>query len=131
MFLDASAAIAILADETDGEDLSRKLEGVENVLFSAIAHYETCVGYARAKGVAPTEAEDVVLQFLKDIRAHLVPLDEKIGREAMQAHTRFGKGRHKAALNMGDCFAYACARVHKVALLCKGDDFIHTDIELS
>jgi ribonuclease VapC len=45
---------------------------------------------------------------------------------------RYGKGQHsKARLNMGDSFAYACARVHKATLLCKGDDFIHTDIELA
>lgn len=51
------------------------------------------------------------------------------GREAISAFTRFGKGRgHPAQLNMGDCFAYACARTHNVPLLFVGDDFSRTDI---
>ena len=41
------------------------------------------------------------------------------------------KGRHRAALNMGDCFAYACAKMNRVPLLCKGDDFVHTDIRIA
>ena len=81
--------------------------------------------------MAPDAAEKIVLDFLKDIHGEMIDLDEKIARQAMQAHARFGKGRHKASLNMGDCFAYACAKVHRVPLLCKGDDFTHTDIELA
>ncbi|WP_446721531.1 type II toxin-antitoxin system VapC family toxin [Methylobacterium sp. DCY52] len=46
----------------------------------------------------------------------------------MPAHARYGKGRHPARLNLGDCFAYACARVHRVPLLYVGDDFPQTDI---
>jgi ribonuclease VapC len=131
MFLDASAAVAMLSREADADSLSAKMGQTQHILFSALAHYETCVGYARARGVAPDAAEEIVLDFLKDIRCTFVEIDEKIARVAMDAHTRFGKGRHKAALNMGDCFAYACAKVHRVPLLCKGDDFIHTDIELA
>ena len=47
---------------------------------------------------------------------------------AIEAYARFGKGRHPAALNMGDCHAYACARAHGAALLFKGNDFLKTDI---
>lgn len=50
---------------------------------------------------------------------------------ALEAHARFGKGRHPAALNMGDCFAYALAKAHGAALLFKGDDFVKTDIALA
>ncbi len=131
MFLDASAAISILTAETDAKALSAKMAGAEIILISAMSHYETSVGYARSRGVEPAEAEAIMLDFLKDIRAKSVVLDDEIGHEAMQAHIRFGKGRHKASLNMGDCFAYACARVHRVPLLCKGEDFIHTDIDLA
>ncbi len=131
MFLDASAVVSILSREADADSLSAKLAQSPIILFSALAHYETCVGYARTRGVAPDAAEKIVLDFLKDIHGEMIDLDEKIAREAMQAHARFGKGRHKASLNMGDCFAYACAKVHRVPLLCKGDDFTHTDIELA
>jgi ribonuclease VapC len=48
---------------------------------------------------------------------------------AIDAYDRYGKSRHPAALNFGDCFAYACARYERVPLLYKGDDFPHTDIE--
>ncbi|CAN5295645.1 hypothetical protein BH09PSE1_BH09PSE1_29370 [soil metagenome] len=50
-------------------------------------------------------------------------------RLALEAFDRFGKGRHPAALNMGDCFAYACAKSLAVPLLYKGDDFAQTDVE--
>ena len=49
-------------------------------------------------------------------------------RSAVEAYADFGKGRHLAALNMGDCFAYACAKTNDATLLYKGDDFSHTDL---
>ena len=56
------------------------------------------------------------------------PITEQIGIRAIEAFEKFGKGRHSARLNLGDCFAYAFARVYEAKLLFKGDDFIHTDI---
>jgi ribonuclease VapC len=58
-----------------------------------------------------------------------VPIGETEQEVALHAHARFGKGVHPAKLNMGDCFAYACARANGVPLLYKGDDFALTDIE--
>ena len=55
----------------------------------------------------------------------------EIGREALRAFERFGRGRHPARLNMGDCFAYACARALDVPLLFKGEDFAQTDIAVA
>ena len=60
-----------------------------------------------------------------------VSIDAKIGSVALDAFARYGKDRHRAALNMGDCFSYACAKVHRVPLLCKGGDFKLTDIKLA
>jgi ribonuclease VapC len=130
MFLDASAAIAVLAAEEDQSVIADKLSRAEKVLFSALSYYETCVGLARARGIDPAHAEHNVGALLKILDAQCVHLDQRIGMAAVAAHVRFGKGRHKASLNMGDCFAYACAKAHKVPLLCKGDDFIHTDIAM-
>jgi ribonuclease VapC len=56
-----------------------------------------------------------------------MPIDAELGQMAIDAFERFGKGRHPAALNLGDCFAYACARRLDTALLCKGSDFPRTD----
>ena len=131
MFLDASAAIAILAREEDQSSLAEKLAGAPIVLFSPLAYYETCAGLARALNSHPSVAEQFVRKMLNAAQVRTVDLTEEIGIAAVTAHRLFGKGRHRASLNMGDCFAYACARVHKVPLLCKGDDFIHTDIELA
>ena len=70
-------------------------------------------------------------QFLDVAKALIISIDDQIGVEALNAFSRFGRGRHKAALNMGDCFSYACAKVHRVPLLSKGNDFIHTDIRFA
>ena len=59
----------------------------------------------------------------------VLPIGEAEQIAALEAHARFGKGVHPAKLNMGDCFAYACARVHGAPLLYKGEDFALTDIE--
>ena len=131
MFLDASAAIAILAREEDQSCLAEKLATASVVLFSPLANYETCVGLARSLNCHPADAEQFVCRMLDAIQARTVDLTDEIGIAALRAHMLFGKGRHRASLNMGDCFAYACATVHKVPLLCKGDDFIHTGIELA
>ncbi len=131
MFLDASAAIAILAREEDQARLAEKLAAAPIVLFSPLAFYETCAGLARALNGPPADAEQFVRKMLDAAQIRTVDLTEEIGVAAFTAHRLFGKGRHRASLNMGDCFAYACAKVHKVPLLCKGDDFIHTDIELA
>lgn len=72
----------------------------------------------------------MVDDFLAEVRAVPVPIDAEMGRIAIAAFERCGKGRHQAALNMGDCFAYACARSMNVPLLCKGNDFPRTDVIL-
>ena len=131
MFLDASAAIAVLARETDEPLISKKLAAGALLLFSPLAYYETNVGLARALKMEPDKAEALVKAMLDAIQVRIIDITPEIGFVAISAHGRFGKGRHRASLNMGDCFAYACAKVHKVPLLCKGDDFIHTDIELT
>ena len=58
-------------------------------------------------------------------------MDTSCGRAAISAFDRFGKGRHAAALNLGDCFAYACARELDIPVLCKGNDFPQTDIGIA
>ena len=69
--------------------------------------------------------------MLKSSKATVVPIDGVVGHIALEAFERYGKGRHKAALNMGDCFAYGCAKAHKVPLLFKGRDFAYTDIAIA
>lgn len=131
MFLDASAIIAILASEDDAASLTARLDQAHEVHTSAVAIYEAVVGLARIGNVPADDASALVDGLLDETNATIVPIDGATGREAVAAFFRYGKGRHPAALNMGDCFAYACTRQLAAALLCKGNDFPRTDIDLA
>ena len=131
MFLDASAAIAIIAREGDAAALAGRLRQANEVHTSPIAVYETVLGLARLGQTSIQEAQAVLDRFLGEIRAQIVPITAEIGRNALSAFERYGRGRHPAALNMGDCFAYACARQLDIPLLFKGDDFPLTDITIA
>jgi ribonuclease VapC len=128
VFVDASALIAILAIEDGWQSLLTRLEGARKVFVSPLSVWEATVGMAKQKRCPFEEAEAIVREFLDDFDVKLVAIDDEIGQEALRASRLYGKGRHKAALNFGDCFAYACARVLDVPLLFKGDDFALTDI---
>lgn len=128
MFVDASAIVAILAGEVDAPALSARFSRAETVRTSAIAIYEAVLGLARAQNLSIADAVTAVSDLLSDAQAEIIPITAEIGREAIRAFTRYGSGQHPARLNMGDCFAYACARALDVPLLFKGDDFPQTDI---
>lgn len=130
MFLDASAMISIIAMEDDAMTLAARLGQARAVQTSAIAVFETAAGLARIANAPVADALAVVDRFLAEVNATIIPIGPATGREALAAFARFGKGRHAAALNMGDCFAYACARETDMALLCKGNDFPRTDVRL-
>jgi ribonuclease VapC len=131
MFLDASAIIAMVAGESDAASLAARLGQGRQVIVSPIAVYEAVLGLARTGNIAVPDALPILDSFLSEIGAVVVPIDDRCGRTAISVFDRFGKGRHPAALNLGDCFAYACAQLHEVPLLCKGDDFPQTDIALA
>ena len=128
MFIDASAIIAILAGEAEGPAFSARIDQATRVYTSAIAIYEAVLGIVRLRRSTVSVAASVVYGFVEQSRAEVVVIDAEIGRSALRAFERFGRGRHPAALNMGDCFAYACARSLDIPLLFKGDDFGQTDI---
>lgn len=128
MFIDASAAIAILSGEEDAAALANRLERAERALVSPLSLYETVVGLARKRDCPIEEAHALVAVFVTEVGAEVVDISGAVGILAVEAFSQFGKGRHRAALNMGDCFAYACARAHSVPLLFKGNDFVHTDV---
>jgi len=131
MFLDASAIVAILLKETDWESLASKVDPDRQNITSALSRYEAVLGVVRSKSCEIEAAKILVEQFLDQAKALIISIDDQIGVKALNAFSRFGRGRHKAALNMGDCFSYACAKAHRVPLLFKGNDFIHTDIRIA
>ena len=129
MFVDASALVSLIANEGDAADLLDRLLQTGRRATSPLAVWETTVAITRMLNVTPENAEALVTLYLAETAIEVVDVPAEISALALEAHRRFGKGRHPAALNFGDCFAYACARHHKVPLLFKGNDFSQTDIE--
>ena len=128
MFVDASAIVAILTREDDADELSARFARAERPVTSPIAIFEATAAIVRKKACSHDTAREIVARFLVLADIDVVPITERDSDLAVLALERFGKGRHRAKLTMGDCFAYACARAHAVPLLYKGDDFSKTDI---
>lgn len=128
IFIDASALISIVAREADALELAAKLEADRTRLCSAMSLWETVAGLCRGYMFSVESAQDRVRVVRQHLGLQIVPIGEQEHDLALQAYAQFGKGRHPAGLNMGDCFAYACAKAHRAALLFKGDDFSKTDI---
>ncbi|NBB52386.1 PIN domain-containing protein [Rhizobium sp. CRIBSB] len=129
MFVDASALTAILTDEEDARSLYARLETYPRRTTSSLAVWETVLAVSRRLKLEIADSEAAVETFLKTFGVQVVAIPAEARHDAIAAHARFGKGRHPAALNFGDCFAYACARHAGMPLLYKGDDFSRTDIE--
>ena len=130
MFIDASAMVAILTSEPRAGALVEALDVAEARITSPLAVFESVTALSRKLGQDVATSERQLQRFLDLSGIHIVPITEAVGAEALAAHARYGKGRgHPARLNLGDCFAYACARIHGVPLLFVGDDFSRTDIE--
>ncbi len=131
MFVDASALTAMLTDEADARELLARLQSSPRRVTSPLAIWETGLAVARRLGFDLAEARAAVEDFLVLADIALLPVPEQAYVDALAAHARYGKGRHPAALNVGDCFAYACARAENLPLLYKGDDFAQTDIAVA
>ena len=128
IFADASALMAIVAKEPEGGTFADILEGDARPLCSAISVWETVAGMTKNYRMPISVARVRVRLFLEALNFRFVDIGAREFEIAVEAYARFGKGRHPAALNMGDCFAYACARANQAKLLFKGDDFPKTDI---
>ena len=124
MIIDTSAMVAILQGESERRSFLEAIEGSASVRMSVASFVEASMVIESRYGLAGVRDLD---RFIDRAGIELVPLDVGQGRLARDAFSRFGKGRHQAALNYGDCFAYACSIALGEPLLCKGDDFVHTD----
>lgn len=131
MFVDASALVAIVAQEPGFETLQEKFDGAGSLITSPLSIYETALALARLGNGNVTHVAKLLGDFLQNSGCHVVSIDSDIGAEAIAAFARFGRGRHQARLNMGDCFSYACAKALGLPILCKGEDFTLTDIEIA
>jgi ribonuclease VapC len=128
IFIDASAMISMMTGESDANELADQMEAEQSRLCSAISLWETIAGLCRSYTFSVPSARRVVQSFIALNEINFVTVGEREFELASQAYAEFGKGRHPAALNLGDCFAYACAKSNRAKLLFKGDDFTKTDI---
>jgi ribonuclease VapC len=125
MTLDASALVAILFAENGHLDLIDRILAAEHVRVAAPTLVETSIVFSSRRR---TSAAVEVNALVHELGATVVQFGEREWHAAVQAFFRFGRGRHKAALNFGDCLAYAAAVVINDPLLFVGDDFRQTDI---
>jgi ribonuclease VapC len=126
--VDTSALTAILLGEPDAAALLGTLMAAQRIGLCAPNRTELLVVIQARLGDPGVERAK---QFLAMQRVRTIPLDEALADLAAEGYRRFGKGRHPAGLNFGDCFSYALAIREQVPLLFKGDDFTKTDARVA
>ena len=124
MIVDSSALIALLHREQGWERIAAALASGAPVAIGAPTLTETAIVLA-ARQLPPT----LLPALLQRAAIRVVPFGEEHAHVAADAYARFGRGRHRASLNYGDCMTYAVASLARRPLLFVGDDFGHTDIE--
>ena len=124
MVIDTSAIVAIALNEPDAAELEVRIADDPVRLISAATVLEATIVLETRLGDAGGREFDL---WLLKIGAEIVPVDAEQADVARRAWRRFGKGRHAAALNYGDCFSYALALTRGEPLLFKGEDFAMTD----
>jgi len=127
MVIDSSALVAILLDEPERQRFEDAIQSDASRLVSAMTKLETSIVLFGRSGRPLLDELDRLLAL---IAATIVPLDDHQADIARDAFARFGKGRHRAGLNFGDCAAYALSIAEAEALLFKGTDFGATDVEV-
>jgi ribonuclease VapC len=123
--VDTSAILAVLYREAEFNEFTRLITDADSCLLSAVSYFEaSMVLIGRGTPQAWIELD----AFLMRSGIELVPFDRELATWARDAFTRFGRGRHPARLNFGDCVSYALARARGLPLLYKGEDFAKTDV---
>jgi ribonuclease VapC len=125
MVIDTSAIVAILGDEPERRAFNEAIEKASPCLMSTASFVEASIVLENSRGYDGLRDFDL---FVAGAGIELVSVDADQAHIARQAFRQYGKGRHPAALNFGDCFSYALARTTGLPLLFKGSDFSQTDI---
>jgi ribonuclease VapC len=134
MVIDTSAVIAILRLEPEADAFMRAIAAADACSLSAVSAMEAALVLAGSRpdsNTSPTASQTAwapLDQLLSTAAIEIVPFDEVQAHLARSAFARFGKGRHPAALNLGDCASYALAATRNLPLLFKGGDFAKTDL---
>ena len=125
MVIETSAIIAVLLNEANAIGIARAIESCSPRLLSGANLLEASIVIESRKGEAGGRELDLLIYRAA---IEIVAVDQDQAEIARLAWRRFGKGRHPAGLNYGDCFAYALAKSRRLPLLFQGDDFSQTDI---
>jgi ribonuclease VapC len=128
LIVDSSAAVAVIREEEGYTALADALRRAPSIAIGAPTLFETAMVLIAREGAA---ARPVLSRFLQENEIDVVPFDGRHWDLAAQAFLRYGKGRHPARLNYGDCMTYATARLADHPLLCVGEDFAKTDLALA
>ena len=128
MILDSSAVVAVLFQEPGFEQLLETILSAENVGIGAPTLAETGIVVSARLG---KDCRALQSRFLVEGSIETIPFGEAHFGVAVGAWLKFGRGRHAASLNFGDCLSYATARVANLPLLCVGEDFKRTDLILA
>lgn len=127
MVIDSSALVAVLTEEPEHVRMKSAIAADPTRLVSAASVVESAIVLETRRGAHASRQLDLLL---RGIGATVVAVDADQAAESRAAWERFGKGRHPAGLNFGDCFVYALAKTSSEPLLFKGDDFGQTDLAL-
>ena len=125
MVVDTSVIVAILFMEDDAERYAEALAGARKCFLSTVTLVEIAFVVEGRRGEAGRKALEA---FLEALDAETIPVDSRQAALAIEAFRAYGKGRHPAGLNIGDCFSYALAKALDEPLLFKGNDFVLTDL---
>jgi ribonuclease VapC len=128
LIIDTSALVSILDQEAEAERLARAIAAASERILSAANLVETGIVMQVRRGDEAARDLDLLLAKLK---IDIIPVSARQANLARKAFQRFGRGRHPAKLNFGDCFAYALAKDSSARLLFKGNDFSQTDIMIA
>jgi ribonuclease VapC len=126
LIVDSSALLALVLREPGYERILEALAGAEWIGIGAPTLTETGIVLTSRLGAA---ARSVLAMLIEDLDLTIVPFDAPHAREARRAFSTYGRGRHVADLNFGDCLTYATAKVAAAPLLFVGEDFANTDLE--
>ncbi len=125
MVVGSSAVLAILQDEPERRSFNESIEAADSRRMSVASIVEVSIVIESRYGTEGLRDLDL---WIDRAGIELIPVDVEQAKMACYGFSRFGKGRHPAGLNYGDCFAYALARVLGEPLLFKGEDFSKTDV---
>ncbi len=128
MILDASAIVAVLRAEPEAPEFSRAIASAGVCRISAASYLEAAIVIDSSRSAISSRRFD---DFFRSSGIAVEAVTPRQAEFARQAYRDFGKGRHKAGLNFGDCFAYALAKEMDEPLLFKGTDFTRTDVEVA